>query len=142
MALRNKSHLLERGRVHDTGGHGIAKARHLAQKGSLMATNSSSLRSSNPLLRDFDRVSPAQSLTLTVGFDDEGWDIVELFTVGEVVASASGRLYRVIGFSLDDDVLVKPYGLGHDPLVRSLSFRPEGLRVTVAPFCGDTDERV
>lgn len=96
----------------------------------------------NPLLRDFDRVSPAQCLDLVIGYDDEGWALYQCFAVGQIVVSLSGNLFKVIGFSLDNDVFVKPYGLGHDRAIRSMAFQAAGLRVTESPICGSTDEAV
>lgn len=96
----------------------------------------------NPLLRDADRVSPAQCLDLVIGNDDEGWPLYQCFAVGQIVVSLNGNLYKIIGFSLDNEVFVKPYGLNHDPAIRWIQFKPEGLRVTESPICGSTDEAV
>jgi hypothetical protein len=100
-----------------------------------MTTLTSSQSLVNPLLRDFDRVSPAQVLDLIIGYDDEGWATFQTFAVGNIVVSLSGNLFKVIGFSLDNEVLVMPYGLGHDRAIRSMSFQAAGLRVTDPPIC-------
>lgn len=90
----------------------------------------------NPLLRDYDRLSPAQSLDLIVGYDDEGWAIYQGFGLGQIVASQVGNTYKVIGFTLDNEIIVKPYGLGHDPAIKSMCFQSEGLKVIENPICG------
>lgn len=107
-----------------------------------MTTVSSSRSFVNPLLRDADRVSPAQALDLVVSYDNEDWGVYQCFAVGQIVVSLSGNLYKIIGFSLDNEVFAKPYGLNHDPAIRFVTFQAAGLRVTESPLCGDTDEAV
>lgn len=96
-----------------------------------MATNSSSLRFAdprqNPALRGFERISPALSLDLTVGFDSEGWPEFRCFSVGDIVVSANGNLYKIAGFSLDNAVFVTPHGLGLHRAILAVEFKPEGL---------------
>jgi len=93
-----------------------------------------SASSTNLRLNDFERVSPAQSLDLTVGYDAEGWPISQIFRVGQIVASRNGRLYKVIGFSLDNEVLTVQYGLEQDPAIKSVAFLAEGLEAVEAPI--------
>lgn len=107
-----------------------------------MTTISSSHSFVNPLLRGYDRLSPAQDLLLIVGYDDEGWAVYQGFAVGAIVASLSGRTYKVIGFTLDNGVIVKQYGLEQDRAISSMVFEAAGLRVIEAPICGSTDEAV
>lgn len=84
----------------------------------------------NPLLREVENVSPAMSLDLVVSFttDEDGsqWPVYRTYFVGAIMV-ASGKLYRVEGFTRDNLVIVAPHGLGHDPLVRTMLFRYEGL---------------
>ena len=68
----------------------------------------------NPLLREIERLSPAEDLTLPVGYDSDGWSVYECFVVGDIVVSRhNGLAYRVQGFTLDNLLLLKPHGLGH-----------------------------
>lgn len=90
-----------------------------------MATNVNPL--DNPLLREVERLSPATSLDLVVDYDDEDWPVYRSFSVGDIVISERGDLYRVQGFTLDDLVLTKPHGLGHNPLTMLVTFYPAGL---------------
>lgn len=90
----------------------------------------------NPLLRDVDRVSPATELTLVVDYDDEGWGVWKTFSVGMVAAIelGYGDLWQVVGFTLDNEVLVRPYGLGATTLVTLVCVKPSGFAGVVKSF--------
>lgn len=71
--------------------------------------------------------SPAMSLDLPVGTDEEGWAIYETFSVDDIVINPSGKTFRIIGFTLGNTILVKQHGLDIDPMISSIEFRSEGL---------------
>jgi len=96
-----------------------------------MATNFSPL--TNPLLRGYDRVSPAISLDFVVGYDSEGWPVYRAFSVGNIVVNERGELLKVQGFTLDNEVLVSVHGLGHPAGISGYSYRPEGLEHLKTP---------
>lgn len=99
-----------------------------------MNNTSSSHSLVNPLLRDHDNVSPAQDLTLVVGYDNEGWPVFRCFRVGDLVESLNGNRYRVIGFSLSNTVFVKPHGLIEMKGISSVEFFPDGLNHADEPI--------
>jgi hypothetical protein len=71
----------------------------------------------NPLLRGQANLSPATSLSLIAGEDAEGWPVYTIVALGALVASGD-RLYRLIGFTTKNQLLLKPHGLDADPAVR------------------------
>lgn len=63
-------------------------------------------------------LSPAKSLDLTVGYDEENWPIFRTFYVGQRLANTqSGKLYKVIGFTKADTIICTPSGFGHNPAI-------------------------
>lgn len=91
----------------------------------------------NALLREAERVSPATSLDLVIGYEADGQPIYCCLAVGQLILSPMGRGYRVIGFSLDNHVFAQPYGLGTDPLVRFIEIENiEGITFLDDPIMG------
>jgi hypothetical protein len=76
--------------------------------------------------------SPSEQIDAVVGYDSEGWEIWETFQYWDVVLFApwkdeSPKMHRIVGFLKDNSVLLRPHGLGHDPLYAGFTARPEGL---------------
>lgn len=74
-----------------------------------------------------ERLSPAASLSLVVGFDQDDWGDWLIFSVGDRVL-AGDRLYKVLGFTLDDHIIVRPIGLDVDPMIETVELTPMGLQ--------------
>lgn len=86
----------------------------------------------NPLLREVANVSPAMSLDLVVAseVDEDGysWPVFRTYFVGAVMLSVHSRqLWRVEGFTRDNQVIVSPHGLAHGKGITTVVFRYEGL---------------
>ena len=89
----------------------------------------------SPLLREAERVSPATSLDLVVGYDADGFPVYCGFAVGTKFSTPKGLGYKVIGFSLDNHVFAVPYGLGHEAAVRFVEFGSvEGVEILPEPI--------
>ncbi len=72
-------------------------------------------------------LSPADLLDLKVGYDDEGWPILETFRVGDRLVSTEGNLYKLVGFTKANSLIVTQSGFNIDPKIRFLEFAG-GLR--------------
>jgi len=92
--------------------------------------NSNTDPRNNPLLREVERVSPATSLTLVTGYDEDGRAVDTIFRVGDLVVNMRRDTFRIMGFTLDNLVVCKPYGLDADPAVVTVLYDVEraGLR--------------
>ncbi|MCP4567933.1 MAG: hypothetical protein GY841_10175 [FCB group bacterium] len=78
-------------------------------------------------MHGIENPSPALSLDLVVGNDSDGWPVYRQFVAGSRMVSQSGKLYKVVGFTRDDLVVVVQAGLEIDPAISSVTFEPEGL---------------
>ena len=87
-------------------------------------------------LQAYENACSAQVVNLVVGYDDEGWETFATFKTGQIVADEAGHLYKVIGFTTDDEVIVVQYGLEMDRAISSIAFLPAGLTGVEAPICG------
>lgn len=75
-----------------------------------------------------ERLSPAISLTLVVGFDQEGWEEWLMVSVDDRILSPEGRLYKVLGFTLQNTIIAQPIGLDVDRRIISVELEPMGFR--------------
>lgn len=74
----------------------------------------------NPQLR----YSPASSVDIVTDYDEDGWEVWTTYAVGDLVQSfPSGDVWRVVGFTKDDQVLCRPHGLT-DGLIAGATFAP------------------
>ena len=83
----------------------------------------------NPLLRSYreeSNLSAATRLMQVSGYDEDGYPVYRLVTVGDLVVTRStGRAYRIVGFTMsgyDGEIIGKPYGLDADPFVVTVTF--------------------
>lgn len=74
------------------------------------------------LCRSYRNASPALSLDICTGTDAEGWSIYTLYKVDDIVTSKSGKMYKVLGFTLTNNVICKQYGLDLDPQIVTVEF--------------------
>jgi hypothetical protein len=102
----------------------------------IMATSITAPRTTDIRLLAYENATAAQVATLVVGYDDEGWETFATFKTGQIVADGAGHLYKVIGFTTDDEVIVVQYGLEMDRAISSVDFLPAGLTGVEAPICG------
>lgn len=101
-----------------------------------MAAITSTTNITDRRLAAYENVSPAQELCLTVYYDEEGWPIDFLFAVGQIVVSPSGGMYKIIGFTRSNEIIVAQYGLDMDKAISSLKLRSaEGLAHLDKPLC-------
>lgn len=81
-------------------------------------------------------VSPAETLDIVVGYDEDGFENFRTFSAGDVVVNSSGLLFRVWGFTVDNLVIVRPHGLGHHPAFSSAVYMAVGLEHPTPAYMG------
>ena len=66
--------------------------------------------------------SPAHETFYADGMTEDGWPNYIAVRVGDIVTSSNGHglLWRVIGFTRDNGLVLRPYGLGHDAKVSTV----------------------
>ena len=78
--------------------------------------------------------SPAHSITIVNGFDNDGWEEWLTLTVGNIVVSEMGRMYKIIGFTTKNTIICVQYGLDIDPAILHLEFTTGmGLKHALLP---------
>jgi hypothetical protein len=72
--------------------------------------------------------SPAVALDIPVGMTEDGLPNWQAFRVEQVVASASGKLWKVAGFTHANTIVCRQYGLSRDPAIKFAEFTADGLQ--------------
>ena len=88
------------------------------------------MNANNPLLRDIPNLSPVTATDIVIGYGEDGFADWRIVRIGDLVTDDSGsRIYRVIGFDRDNQVILTPHGLNHDPAVMTITATGFGMTI-------------
>lgn len=63
-------------------------------------------------------LSPAISLDIITGQDEDGWPVYLTVSVKDRLVTPTGRMYRVLGFTTANTLICRQSGLDIDPAIK------------------------